>query len=225
MISGYAQNDLPMEAFNLFKTMKTARVQPDALTYATVVAVCATMASPHQADQIHNEALDRGINMTEHLGTSLISMYSKCGKVNQAIDVFNFLQERNIADITSWNAMIYSYGIHGKGNEGLALFHKMRQCGLKPNSRTFACILNCCSHTGLVTEALGLLHSMQQNYNITPEECHYTCVVDALGRAGRLEEAENMILEMNVPVSVVTYTALLGFIRMWKEQSALKKKH
>jgi pentatricopeptide repeat protein len=54
---------------------------------------------------------------------------------------------------------------------------------------------------------------MKEEYQITPDDTHYNCVVDALTRAGRLEEAENFIKSMNAKPNTVTWMALLGGCR------------
>jgi len=88
----------------------------------------------------------------------------------------------------------------------------MQQEGIQPNSVTFLALLNACSHSGLVDEAIHYFNVMKDQYQILPDVSHYTCVVDTLGRAGRLEEAENLIKTMEQP-DVVTWIALLGACR------------
>jgi pentatricopeptide repeat protein len=88
----------------------------------------------------------------------------------------------------------------------------MQQEGLRPNEFTLVAILNACSHAGLVEEALDCFHSMQTKFNIAPTTRHCTCVVDALGRAGRLQEAEQFLTTMKKP-DAVAWKSLLGACR------------
>ena len=142
---------------------------------------------------------------------SLLNMYSKCGSMNEAHSIFDNMESRNII---TWNAMISGYGQNGDGKKSIELFEKMQQEGIQPNSITFVALLNACSHSGLVDEALNYFRSMKDKYQVLPDVTHYNCIVDTLARAGHLEEAENLINTMEQP-DVVTWIALLGGCR-WK---------
>lgn len=73
---------------------------------------------------------------------------------------------------------------------------------------SFTSVLNACSHTKKTAQALQLFNSMQ-NFDIIPEETHYTCIVDALGQAGKLDEAENFMKNMKVQPTIITLHAIL----------------
>jgi len=53
---------------------------------------------------------------------------------------------------------------------------------------------------------------MEKQFNITPTRIHQNCIVDVLGRAGRLHEAEKFVHSMVEP-GLVAWTALLGACR------------
>ena len=118
----------------------------------------------------------------------------------------------NQRDVISWNAMIAAYSQHGYGKEALDLFHRMQQEGVNPDDITLISVLNACSHVGLVDEGLHIFDSMK-NHNVTPTIQHFTCVVDLLGRAGRLDDAENLIHKMPFQPDSVTWMTLLGACR------------
>jgi pentatricopeptide repeat protein len=160
-------------------------------------------------------ALNSGITLDTIFYSTLISSYGKCGSLQHAIDVFE--EMKNIEkNVITWNAMIAVYGQHGCGYEALKLFHKMQQEGVKPNKETLVCILNACSHSGLVAEALELFHSMEEQYDIVPANEHYNCMIDAFGRAGQLDEAEKLINEMVNP-DAITWKTLLGACRKYND--------
>ncbi|RVW85700.1 Pentatricopeptide repeat-containing protein, chloroplastic [Vitis vinifera] len=69
----------------------------------------------------------------------------------------------------------------------------MEKMSLVPNQISFLAALSACSHAGLVEESLFFFDLMHKKYNIKPESEHYSCLVDVLGRAGRLEEAYQII--------------------------------
>jgi pentatricopeptide repeat protein len=144
-------------------------------------------------------------------GNSLIDMYAKCGSLEDALKVFNKMPSR---DVVTWNAMIGGYAIHGHGKEALKQFEQMHEEGVQPDDTTFVCLLSACSHSGLVDEGLRFYSSMSTVYMISANLQHYTCMVDLLGRAGCLHEAENMVLAMPYKPQVAAWRALLGACRI-----------
>jgi pentatricopeptide repeat protein len=133
-------------------------------------------------------------------------MYAKCGSMQDAWRVFNKMPSH---DVVSWNAILGGCAKHGHGKEGLRHFEQMCEEGVQPNDITFVCLLSACSHAGLVDEGICCYTSMITDYMISPKLEHYTCMVDLLGRAGHLQEAENMIMVMPCK-HVPTWRALLG---------------
>ena len=133
--------------------------------------------------------------------------------MNDARSIFDNIQSK---DIISWNAMISGYGQNGNGKESIELFQQMEKENVQPDSITFVSLLNACSHSGLVDEALYYFNSMNNQFQITPNNMHINCIIDTLGRAGHLEEAENIIKEMKEP-DIITWTTLLGACRWYND--------
>ncbi|MCI32938.1 pentatricopeptide repeat-containing protein, partial [Trifolium medium] len=121
---------------------------------------------------------------------SLIDMYAKCGCMEQSQNIFDSVYQK---DEASWNVLITGYGIHGHGLKAIELFKSMQNSGCRPDSITFIGLLMACNHAGLVTEGLDYLGQMQSLFGIKPKLEHYACVVDMLGRAGRLNEAMKLV--------------------------------
>ena len=147
------------------------------------------------------------------VGTSVIDMYCKCGRVGMARKAFNRMKGKNIK---SWTAMIAGYGMHGQAREALEVFDEMQSAGVKPNYITFVSVLAACSHAGLVTEGWQWFNAMAIEFNIVPGVEHYGCMVDLLGRAGHLNEAYDLIKQMKVKPDFVVWGALLGACRIHK---------
>uniref|UniRef100_UPI0040747504 Synthetic PPR-DYW protein n=1 Tax=synthetic construct TaxID=32630 RepID=UPI0040747504 len=211
MISGYAQNGQSEEALELFREMQREGVKPDEVTLPSVLSACANLGALEQGKQIHAYVIKSGFESDVFVGSALIDMYAKCGSIEDARKVFDKMPER---DVVSWNAMIAAYAQHGHGKEALQLFQQMQQEGVKPSEVTFTSILSACSHAGLVDEGHHYFESMSPDYGITPRVEHYGCMVDLLGRAGRLDEAEDLIKSMPFQPNVVVWGTLLGACRV-----------
>lgn len=90
------------------------------------------------------------------------------------------------------------------------LFNQLVQSGVKPNHATFSSVLHACSHAGLVDEGFSLFNFMLKQHQIISHVDHYTCMIDLLGRAGRLNDAYNLIRTMPITPNHAVWGALLG---------------
>ncbi|XP_042489966.1 pentatricopeptide repeat-containing protein At3g26782, mitochondrial isoform X2 [Macadamia integrifolia] len=214
VIAVYAQNGLSMEALNVFYGMlKDGDLNYDAVTLSAVLLACAHSGALQLGKCIHDQVIKMSLEDNVFVGTSIIDMYSKCGRVGMARRAFDRMKEKNVK---SWTAMVAGYGMHGHAKESLEVFYEMQRAGIKPNYITFVSVLATCSHAGLVEEGWHWLKTMNQEFNIEPGVEHYGCMVDLLGRAGYLDKAYELIEGMKVKPDCVVWGALLGACRIHK---------
>ncbi|KAL5558242.1 hypothetical protein UlMin_034453 [Ulmus minor] len=195
MIMGYVRNQLYTEAIHLFLEMIDGSVKPDYLTLTGALSACSNLRSLETGTEIHIYAKNHKQASTPHVVTALIDMYSKCGSLENSLEVFYKSQNK---DIYCWNAMISGLALHGYGNAALKLFEEMteRENNMKPDDITFIGLLSACSHAGLVQEGCELFDSMKRDFKITPKKEHYGCIVDLLSRAKLLDRAFRVIETM-----------------------------
>lgn len=193
MISGYVAEGKLFEALGLFSEMRKSYVEPDAITFTSVLTACSQLAALEKGEEIHNLIIEKKLDNNEVVMGALLDMYAKCGAVDEAFSVFKCLPKR---DLVSWTSMITAYGSHGQAYVALELFAEMLQSNMKPDRVTFLAILSACGHAGLVDEGCYYFNQMVNVYGIIPRVEHYSCLIDLLGRAGRLHEAYE-ILQQN----------------------------
>lgn len=213
MIAGYVENGRSEESIKVFTTMLKLRVQVNESSLSSILLSCSNLSSLKLGKQVHQHVIKSPLYLDTTVGTSLISMYSKCGDLH---DAWNLFLEMPSKDIVTWNAMISGYAQHGAGKDALFLFDKMRDKGIKPDWITFVGILSACNHAGLVDNGIQYLDEMQKVYGIKPQPEHYTCMVDLLGRAGKLSEAMDLIKGMDFKPHAPVYGILLGACRIYK---------
>lgn len=207
LLSGHTWNGLAGEALVLFKQMQREEVRPDGATMTCILPAYAQLADLQQAINIHCYLIRTGFQRSVEIMTCLIDVYSKSGSLDSAHDLFDRLPEK---DIVSWSAIIAAYGMHGHGRDAILLFNRMLQTGVEPNLITYTSILYACSHAGLVDEGLHFFNSMVEDHDMKPHVDHYACIVDLLGRAGRLKEAHELIKTMPFEPNHAVWGALLG---------------
>jgi pentatricopeptide repeat protein len=207
MIAGYEGNGRFDEALKLYQQMESMCVKPSFATFASVIPACAGLAALHKGKEVHEDIVRNGFQDDVCLGSALVDMYAKCGSIEDARSVFDKMPRQ---DVVSWTAIIMGYAIHGCGKEALCLFEEMLRSGMKPDQVTFIGVLSACCHAGLLDDGWRYFHSMSRDYNITPGVEHYCCMVDLLGRAGCLDEANNLINKMPMKSNATLWGSLLG---------------
>ncbi|KAG0469282.1 hypothetical protein HPP92_018610 [Vanilla planifolia] len=214
MIAGRVQNGDYEGAFDHFILMKAKGLAPDDVTFVSIISSCSDLAALGQGQQVHAQAIKASVEILVPVKSSLVSMYSKCGSLQDSIKVFN--ESSGQSDIVLWSVMIAAYGFHGHGSKAIHLFENMVNDGFEPSEVTFLSLLYACCHSGLKNEGLGYLELMTNRYGLQPTLKHYTCIVDLLGRAGCLVEAEALIKSMNVEADGVIWKTLLSACRIHK---------
>ncbi|XP_039123320.1 pentatricopeptide repeat-containing protein At5g66520-like [Dioscorea cayenensis subsp. rotundata] len=148
------------------------------------------------------------------LGTALIDMYAKCGCIENALKVFDEMTER---DVFAYTPMISGLSNHGHSEKVIELFDSMENEGVRPNEVTFICVLSASSQMGPVDRGRQIFDSMSRVYGIQPRVEHYRAFVDLLNRAGLLEEARRIVLEMPMEPDPYVLGALLNACRVHRE--------
>ncbi|KAI3673062.1 hypothetical protein L6452_39172 [Arctium lappa] len=220
LISGRAQSGCSEEALNQYYIMKMAGLRPDKITFVTVLSLCSELATLGQGQQIHAEAIKSGASASVSVLSSLVSMYSRCGCLQDSLKAFS---ESLIPDVVLWSSVIAAYGLHGMGKEAVALFNRMEKEGLEANNVTFLSLLYACSHSGLKDQGIEIFDLMTDKYGLEPQLPHYTCLVDLLGRTGRLEEAEAIIRSMPVKADSIIWKTLLSACSIYKNADMAKR--
>ncbi|KAJ0242725.1 Pentatricopeptide repeat-containing protein [Hirschfeldia incana] len=207
MLVGLAQNVSEEEAIHFFIRMLHAGVEIDSNVVSAVLGVSFVDNSLGLGKQLHSLVIKRGFSGDTFVNNGLINMYSKCGDLDDSLSVFRRMSERNHV---SWSSMIASFARHGHGLAALKLYEEMIRQDVNPTDVTFLSLLHACSHAKLINKGQELLKTMQDVHGIEPSTVHYACVVDLLGRAGRLEEAKSFIDSLPKKPDCLVWNALLG---------------
>ncbi|KAL9155256.1 hypothetical protein ABFS82_10G170200 [Erythranthe guttata] len=211
IITTCMHQNLVTEVFSLFKMMLLLHGRPDYITLSNILGACGKVSSLGMGDQVYCCAMKKGLDNDIMVTNGLIDMYVKCGSIERARKLFDCTRN---TDVISWSSLIMGYAQFGYGEEALSLFKRMKGHGIKPNQVTFVGVLTACSHVGLVEEGMELFESMEQESGVGPTREHFSCVVDLLARAGRIEAAEAFIGRMGIyEPDIVMWKTLLAACR------------
>lgn len=211
MITACVQNEHFKEALEVYLQMLLEGLRPSKITFVCVLDACANMAALDMSEDIHANILDSGFELDDFLGSAVINMYAKCGKLDKARITFGSIPEQNVV---VWNAMIAAYTQNGHGNKALELYQQMQLKAIKPDAITFVSILSACNHTGNVEDGRSYFVSMNSEFGLKHTVEHYECMIDILGRTGQLDEAEDLIGNAPFQYRASAWLRLLGACRI-----------
>ncbi|KAL5559853.1 hypothetical protein UlMin_036064 [Ulmus minor] len=228
MLSGFTHMDRAEEASFLFREMLFSGTEPNYITIASILSLCARVANLQHGKEFHCYITKReGFEDYLLLWNAIVDMYARSGKVLEAKKLFDSLTKR---DEVTYTCMIAGYGIQGEGHAALKLFEEMTRLQIKPDHVTMVAVLSACSHSGLVIQGKMLFEKMLSVYGITPRLEHYACMVDLFGRAGLIEKSMEIITKMPYKPTAAMWATLIGACRIhgntdigeWAAENLLK---
>ncbi|CAA0826869.1 Pentatricopeptide repeat-containing protein [Striga hermonthica] len=213
LMTTYAQCGQGEEALKLYLKVLDRGLAPDSFVCSSLLNACANLSAYEQGKQIHVHVLKMGFMSDSFAGNSLVNMYAKCGSIEEAGRAFDEVLEKSVI---SWSAMIGGLAQHGHGKKALHLFNDMLKDGVSPNHVTLVSVLSACNHAGLVEEAQMYFDTMKERFGIDRTQEHYACMIDVLGRAGKLDSAMNLVNSMPFEANGAIWGALLGAAKTHK---------
>ncbi|KAJ9537196.1 hypothetical protein OSB04_029929 [Centaurea solstitialis] len=210
VIDGFVKKGRYEHALEWFQEMQVSGVEPDYVTIVSALSACANLGAGGLGLWIHRVVMKGDMSDNIRVNNSLIDMYSRCGCIEFARQVFHTMPKHNLV---SWNSIIVGFALNGNPEETLKYFDWMQKDGFKPDGVTFTGALTACSHAGLVAEGLKLFDTMTKVHRISPRIEHYGCLVDLYSRAQMLEEALNVIKHMPMLPNEVVLGSVLAACR------------
>ncbi|PIA39288.1 hypothetical protein AQUCO_02600025v1 [Aquilegia coerulea] len=206
LIAGFVRNKMVDSARQVFNAMP----ERDVISWSSMIAGYAQIGQSGR--WLHGYIHNKSIPLNDNLSAGLVDMYAKLGSISGALEVFQQVQDRTTT-ISPWNAIIYGLAMHGHVDMSLRLFSDLQRTNIKPNSITFIGVLSACCHAGLLDQGQQYFDCMRRVYKIEPNIKHFGCMVDLLGRSGRLAEAEELMMGMPMKADIVIWGTLLAASR------------
>ncbi|KAH7292369.1 hypothetical protein KP509_29G064900 [Ceratopteris richardii] len=207
MMAGCIHHLYNQEALFLFEQMHIEGVEPDCATLLCLLKACSDILVEDQVNSLFHIIIESGSEFDAAIQNSILNMYIKCGGLKNASCVYCRLS--NIDSVT-WNALIAGHAEHGDNRIVQHLLKSMDNEGVSPDSTTFLSILSSIGHMGLLIEGRSVFQIMQDDYGVLPMLSHFNCLVDLLGRAGLVKEAEDLLQSMPQTPDIIGWTSLLG---------------
>ncbi|KAL3532344.1 hypothetical protein ACH5RR_005865 [Cinchona calisaya] len=213
LVSGYAQNEMYQEALETFLSA-LVESRPNEYTFGSVLNAIGSSESIslRYGRCCHSYLVKMGLNFDPIVSGALLDMYAKRGSICESLKVFH---ESGGTSEVAWTAIISAHSRHGDYESVMRLFREMEKKDVKPDSITFLSVLTACGRKGMVDTGIQIFNSMIKDHGIEPSSEHYSCMVDMLGRAGRLQEAEELVGQIPGGPGLSVLQSLLGACRIY----------
>ncbi|XP_072974594.1 putative pentatricopeptide repeat-containing protein At3g01580 [Typha angustifolia] len=212
LVAGYASNGDVDSAFQTLRRLQKGGFRLSSITIVSVIPLCNRFTMLNKGKELHAYVTRSSLGSVVAVNNSLIDMYCKCGCLDLAKKVFDLMTER---DVVTYNIIIAAFGMHGYGDQAIMFFDHMKEQRIEPDKVTFIALLSACSHAGLIESGFSFYNSMLQDYGISPEMEHYSCMVDLYSRSGSLEDAWSFVGKIVEP-NIDVLGSLLGACRVHK---------
>lgn len=214
LISGFVSSGHYGEATDLLKDMLSKGFDPNLFTYSIILSICSNVPSIGWGKEVHCRIIKPGFGFNVVVGASLIDMYAKCGKLDEAKKAFDNLTLKNLV---CWNTLLMGYAQHGFGKEALEIYSIMQRNGIKPNDITLLGVLSACGHVGLLEEGWSYFNSMTKEQGIAPRTEHVASIVSLFARKGQTNRAYEFIRSSPVEPDKVVWRSLLSGCKAHKD--------
>ncbi|XWS61998.1 hypothetical protein CRYUN_Cryun07bG0173100 [Craigia yunnanensis] len=216
IMTGYVNRNRAREALQFFSKMHSNDVEMDEFSFSIILSGIAGLSALTWGMLTHCCTIKCGLDASIVVGSALIDMYSKCGRVKNAESIFQSLPKKNLV---TWNAMISGYAHNGDSMKVIQLFEQLKtERDLKPDWVTFLNMLAACSHNETpLQEMCQYFESMINDYGIKPSVEHCCSMIRLMGQGGEIWRAKRMIYELGFGSCGVVWKALLGACGVCKD--------
>lgn len=215
MMKGYLDVKNPGLVLKLFRKMVGTGGSGNDTTIVSVLTACGRSCRLKEGRSVHAVLIRMLMAVSLIIGTALIDMYSKCGRLDIAQVIFDRMLIKNLV---CWNAMISGQCIHGNPKRGLHLFDQMLKLGeVIPDEATYVGVLCACTRGGLLPEGKNHFLEMTEVFNLKPNFAHFWCMANLYASHGLVQNAveilKNMPVDINVSPQSSLWAGLLGSCR------------
>ncbi|THF97266.1 hypothetical protein TEA_011256 [Camellia sinensis var. sinensis] len=205
MIIAYSRKNFPVEVVNLYRKMNLEGVRPDSSTFTLALKACTSLLDLEMGGEIRCRAVECGYEYDIFVGSSLLNLYAKCGKMEEAMGVFDKMPRR---DLVSWTTMITGFAQIGHASEAINVYRLMQREGMEGDWVVMLGLVQACANLG--DSKMGLsVHGYMIRRDLPMDVVFQTSLVDVYAKIGRLDLASRVFEKIRYK-NVIPWSALIS---------------
>lgn len=206
IIAAYTQNGQAMYVLQIFNQMQQERVVPNELTLLSIVSAYANLSALPECKKMHASLTMSDCTSCVSVGNALISMYGKCGNLEDAYRLFDLMAEK---DTVPWNAIISAYAQNGHGKYALQILDQMLIEGVIPNKVTFINTLSVCADRVDLLRGKRV-HTQIVSHRVEMDDILENAILNMYGKCGVMDDAYKIFNKMAQPNLISWNSTIAG---------------
>ncbi|XP_029148095.2 pentatricopeptide repeat-containing protein At3g16610-like [Arachis hypogaea] len=207
MIGGYVACDFMTNALALFDEMvHVYELNPTPVTLASILRACAKLTDLNKGQSLHCYMIKSGMDLDTTVGNSLISIYAKCGMMEDAV---GFLEEI-VKDTVSYSGIMSGCVQNGHAEKALLIFRQMQLSGFEPDLATMMALLPACSHLAALQHG-ACCHGYSVIRGFTSESSICNAIIDMYSKCGKIHISRKVFDRMHKRDVVSWNTMIIGY--------------
>ncbi|XP_018720236.2 pentatricopeptide repeat-containing protein At4g20770 [Eucalyptus grandis] len=232
VISSLVRHGLEREAVEAYRSMRWDGFVPTRFTLASVFRTCSALLDVEVGRGIHGLAVKIGLEKNIYVGNALLCMYAKCGRIEDAIRVFQDLPDPNEVSFT---AMMHGLAQTDRVTEAVEMFRLMCRQGMHIDAISLSSVLGVCSSGGYDESSLDgcggghscilqgqQVHSLMIKLGYGSDLHLNNAIIHMYAKKGDMDSAE-MIFRNLSEISVVTWNLMIaGYGNKFESDKAIR---
>ncbi|KAL2636275.1 hypothetical protein R1flu_007754 [Riccia fluitans] len=184
-------------AFQYFRLMKEEGIEPDKVTYSTMVAGCSkALGGFYKAQELVKEMRERGFRLDSVMYGALINVCAANHMTEEARVTFEEMQAAGFTpNLFHYSSLLNSYALTAKHEEAEKVLEEMKAAGLRPNKVVLNSLMNGYARAKLPHKARKTFEEMT-TYGLQPDMISFCSLMDAYSKNGQVKEAQEIFDQM-----------------------------
>lgn len=219
MISGYVNASDSCEALVLFSNMWVQPgVRMDHFVLSLALKACALNMNLYYGELLHGYSVKSSFVNSVFVGSALVDMYTKVGKIQQGCRVFDEMPVRNVV---SWTAVITGLVQAGYAKEGLVYFSEMQRSKVEYDAYSFAIALKACADFGALNYGREI-HAKTMKKGFNESSFVANTLATMYNKCGKLVYGMRLFEKMRTQDVVSWTTIITTLVQMGQEEHAIE---
>jgi pentatricopeptide repeat protein len=195
LLKGVAKQANVQQAFNVLDSIIEAGVRPDETTFNTILNTCVRAKDLDALNQAMTLMRDHKIKPGVPTFNTLLKLYARAGKFQDALDIFQEMQQTVQPSIVTYNTLIDGCAHRGDMDRAALFFDEMLERGMNPDICTMTSLLKGFGRSNNPVRAVELYEAMKEGGYRIEERTRYA-VINACLRGNDRHNAKRLMREM-----------------------------